>query len=174
MLRQDEAIPIKRHGPKRGLSVKDSLLVRITTGKAFTWILARLASRVDPVLFKATNGRLTMFGPTAFPMVTITMIGRKSGRERSVHLAVVEDGGDRLIVASSMGRENHPGWRYNLDANPNVDVQSQGEVYKARAVVLSDEEKDKVWEKIRESIPQMRVYETRTDRNIRVFRLCRI
>jgi len=154
--------------------LKESLLVRITTGKLFTWILARLASRVDPVLFKATNGRLTMFGPAAFPMVTITMIGRKSGRERSVHLAAVEDGGDQLIVASSMGRENHPGWRYNLESNPLVDVQSEGETYKARAEVLSDEEKHLVWEKIRESIPQMRVYETRTDRNIRVFRLCRI
>ena len=154
--------------------MKESLLVRITTGKLFTWILARLASRVDPVLFKATNGRLTMFGPTVFPMVTITMIGRKSGRERSVHLAAVEDGGDQLIVASSMGRESHPGWRYNLEANPLVDVQSEGETYKARAEVLRDEDKDKVWGKIRESIPQMRVYETRTDRNIRVFRLRRI
>jgi deazaflavin-dependent oxidoreductase (nitroreductase family) len=115
-----------------------------------------------------------MFGPAAFPMVTITMIGRKSGRERSVHLAAVEDGGDQLIVASSMGRENHPGWRYNLEANPLVDVQSEGETYKARAEVLRDEEKNLVWEKIRESIPQMRVYETRTARNIRVFRLCRI
>ena len=154
--------------------MKESLVVRITTGKLFTWILARLASRVDPVLFKATNGRLTMFGPTVFPMVTITMIGRKSGRERSVHLAAVEDGGDQLIVASSMGRESHPGWRYNLEANPLVDVQSEGETYKARAEVLRDEDKDKVWGKIRESIPQMRVYETRTDRNIRVFRLRRI
>jgi len=154
--------------------MKDALLVRITTGKLFTWILAHIASHVDPVLFKATNGRLTIFGPTAFPMVTITMIGRKSGQERSVHLAAVEDGGDQLIVASSMGRENHPGWRYNLEANPNVDVQSEGETYKAKAEVLSDEEKDQVWEKIRESIPQMRVYETRTDRNIRVFRLRRI
>jgi deazaflavin-dependent oxidoreductase (nitroreductase family) len=161
-------------GHEGGLSMKEALLVRITTGKLFTWILARLASRVDPVLFKATNGRLTMFGPTAFPMVTITMVGRKSGKERSVHLAAVEDGGDQLIVASSMGRENHPGWRYNLEANPLVDVQSEGETYKARAEVLCDEDKDKVWGKIRESIPQMRVYETRTDRNIRVFRLRRI
>ena len=153
--------------------MSESLLVRITTGKVFTWILAHIASRIDPVLFRATNGRLTMFGPTAFPMVTITTIGRKTGKERSVHLAVVDDCGEQLIVASSMGREHHPGWRYNLEANPLVDVQSEGETYKARAEVLSDGEKERVWGKIRESIPQMRVYETRTDRNIRVFRLRR-
>jgi deazaflavin-dependent oxidoreductase (nitroreductase family) len=153
--------------------MNESLLVRITTSRIFTWILVHIASRVDPVLFKATNGRLTLFGPTAFPMVTITMIGRKSGKTRTAHLATIEDEGDQLIVASSMGREKHPGWRYNLEANPDIEVQREGESYKATAEVLSDEEKDAVWAKIRESVPQIGVYETRTDRNIRVFRLRR-
>ena len=154
--------------------MKQSLLVRITTSKPVTWFLANVASHVDPVLFKATNGRLTLFGPTAFPMVTITMIGRKSGKARSVHLAAIEDEGDQLIVASSMGREKHPGWRYNLEANPDVEVQAEGDFYKARAEILSDVEKGRVWPKIRETVPQMCVYETRTDRNIRVFRLHRV
>jgi deazaflavin-dependent oxidoreductase (nitroreductase family) len=153
--------------------VKQSLLVRITTGKIFTWILVHIASRVDPVLFKATNGRLTLFGPTAFPMLTITMVGRKTGKCRTVHLASVEDEGDQLVIASAMGQENHPGWRYNLEANPDIEVQLEGESYKARAQVLNDEDKAKVWNKIRECVPQIGVYETRTNRNIRVFRLRR-
>jgi deazaflavin-dependent oxidoreductase (nitroreductase family) len=156
------------------MGMKESLVVRISTSKPFTWILAKIASRVDPVLFKATNGRLTVFGPTVFPMVTITMVGRKSGKVRSVHLAAIEDKASQLVVASSMGREKHPGWRYNLEANPEITVQAEGERYQAMAEVLSDEEKGKVWGKIRESIPQIGVYETRTDRNIRVFRLRRV
>jgi deazaflavin-dependent oxidoreductase (nitroreductase family) len=153
--------------------MRESLLVRITTSRVFTWILVHMASRIDPVLFKATNGRLTMFGPTAFPMATITMIGRKSGQTRTVHLATIEDNGDQLIVASAMGQQKHPGWRYNLEANPSVEVQLEGESYKAEAVMLSDEEKQSVWPRILESVPQIQVYETRTTRNIRVFRLCR-
>jgi deazaflavin-dependent oxidoreductase (nitroreductase family) len=153
--------------------MKQSLLVRITTGKIFTWILVHIASRVDPVLFKATNGRLTLFGPTAFPMLTITMEGRKTGKCRAVHLATVEDNGDQLVIASAMGQEKHPGWRYNLEANPDIEVQREGEAYKATAQVLNDDEKETVWHKIRECVPQIGVYETRTDRNIRVFRLCR-
>ena len=39
---------------------------------------------------------------------------------------------------------------------------------------LTDAEKEKVWDKIREGIPQIGIYETRTDRNIRVFRLRRL
>jgi hypothetical protein len=46
-------------------------------------------------------------------------------------------------------------------------------LFKATAVVLSDEVKEKVWAKIRESVPQIGVYETRTQSNIRVFRLRR-
>ena len=42
-----------------------------------------------------------------------------------------------------------------------------------RAQVLSDSEKEAVWPDVRAAIPQMNVYETRTDRNIRVFRLSR-
>ena len=49
-----------------------------------------------------------------------------------------------------------------------------GERFTARARVLSDAEKDQVWSRVRRAIPQMKVYEKRTERNIRVFRLSRL
>ncbi|MEN8161931.1 MAG: nitroreductase/quinone reductase family protein [Myxococcota bacterium] len=132
-----------------------------------------MASRLDPLLFRATGGRLTCFGPPAMPMITLTMRGRKSGRLRSVHLACLERDGDYLVVASAMGQQRHPGWRYNLEANPDVEAQIQGERFAARAEPLSDEEKQAVWDDVRRAIPQMNVYEKRTDRNIRMFRIRR-
>ena len=39
--------------------------------------------------------------------------------------------------------------------------------------MLTDAEKRDVWEEVRKALPQMNVYEQRTDRNIRVFRLRR-
>jgi hypothetical protein len=48
------------------------------------------------------------------------------------------------------------------------------ERFTARAQALSDSEKQAVWADVRQAIPQMSVYENRTDRNIRVFRLRRI
>ncbi len=72
-----------------------------------------------------------------------------------------------------MGQKKHPGWRYNLDANPEVEVQLVGERFQARAEALSDEEKGKVWDEIRGIVPMIYVYEKRTDRNIRVYRLVR-
>jgi deazaflavin-dependent oxidoreductase (nitroreductase family) len=144
-----------------------------TTNPGVTWLIRRVASPLDPKIFRATNGRFFSMGAPSMPMLTVTAIGRNSGRPRSVHLACIEHEGDYLVVASAMGQPRHPGWRYNLEANPRVEVQARGERFDALARVLSDAEKRSVWEKVRAAIPQMRVYEERTSRNIRVFRLSR-
>jgi deazaflavin-dependent oxidoreductase (nitroreductase family) len=125
-------------------------------------------------LFKLTNGRLTMTGVPTLPMLTLTTIGRKSGTPRDTQLAYHADGGDWLVVASAMGQERHPDWSYNLQATPDAEVQLRGARMRVRAQLLSDDEKDRVWPAIKETIPQMAVYERRTTRNIRVFRLRRI
>lgn len=150
------------------------LIIWLSTNALTTWLIRNFASRVDPLIFKATNGRLTSLGPPSMPMLTMTAIGRGSGKPRAVHLACIEYEGDPLIVASAMGQQRHPAWRYNIEANPRVEIQMSGERFLAVAQVLSDVEKGKVWGRIREAIPQMVVYETRTDRNIRVFRLRRV
>jgi deazaflavin-dependent oxidoreductase (nitroreductase family) len=91
-----------------------------------------------------------------------------------VHLACIEQDGDPLVVASAMGQQRHPAWRYNIEANPMVQVQMRGQRFTARAQMLTDLEKQAVWADIRDAIPQINVYENRTNRNIRVFRLRRI
>jgi deazaflavin-dependent oxidoreductase (nitroreductase family) len=152
----------------------DRMIVWLSTNPVATWLIRNVASRLDPLIFRATNGRLTSLGPPAMPMLTLTAIGRRSGRPRSVHLAHLEHEGDYLVVASAMGQERHPAWRYNIEANPDVEIQARGERFPARARVLTDSEKAAVWNDIRAAIPQMHVYERRTDRNIRVFRLSRV
>jgi deazaflavin-dependent oxidoreductase (nitroreductase family) len=152
----------------------EDLVVRLSTNRVATWLIRNVASKIDPILFKATGGRLTSFGPPAMPMLTVTTTGARTGKPRPVHLACLERDHDYLVVASAMGQERHPGWRYNLDAHPEVDVQVRGERFRARARVLSDTEKDAVWGEVKQAIPQMNVYEERTDRNIRVYRLSRI
>ena len=154
--------------------MQDALLVRFTTNPATTWWIRNVAARLDPWLFKKTNGRWTTFGPPAMPMVTLTTIGRKSGLPRDVQLACIEHAGERYVVASAMGQERHPAWRYNLEAHPEIEVQAIGERYPARAELLTDTEKDAIWDLVHEILPMMRVYETRTPRNIRVFRLRRL
>ena len=154
--------------------MRESSIVWLSTNPVATWIIKHVASRLDPLIFKATNGRFTSMGPPAMPMLTLTTTGRRSGRLRSIQLACIEHKGDWLVVASAMGQQKHPAWRYNIEASPQVQIQMRGERFDARAQLLTDSEKEEVWADIRRSIPQMNVYVTRTDRNIRVFRLSRI
>ena len=147
--------------------------VRLVTNPVSTWLIRTICSPLDPLIFKATNGKWFTMGRPSGGMATITMTGRKTGKKRAVHLAAIPHEGDHLIIASAMGQQKHPAWRYNLEANPEVELQLVGERYDARAEVLNDEEKEKVWDKIRGVIPMVYVYEQRTDRNIRVFRLVR-
>jgi len=149
----------------------DSFVVRLVTHPVTTWLIRKIAAPLDPHLYRWTNGRLTTMAPGSETMVTITMKGRKSGKPRSVHLACVPHEGDILLVASAMGQARHPGWRYNLEANPECEVQAKGRRYAARARVLDEAEKAEVWDKMRAQIPMIHVYEQRTDRNIRVFRI---
>lgn len=135
---------------------------------------SKVAARLDPVIFKATKGKYTSTGRPTLPMLALTTTGRKSGQQRTVQLAYALDGDDFLVVASNFGQEHHPGWRYNLDAEPRarVLVDDGGEV-DVVAEVLSDDEKAERWPAIEAVIPQMATYKTITDRNIRVYRLRR-
>jgi len=154
--------------------MSDRFVVWLSTNPVMTWVIKNVASRLDPVIFKATNGRFTSMGAPTMPMLTMTATGRSSGQPRSVQLAAIEHEGETLVVASAMGQQRHPAWRFNIEAKPEVEIQARGERYAARAEVLSDSEKQAVWQDIRQAIPQMNVYEKRTDRNIRVFRLRRV
>lgn len=157
--------------PERGYA---GLVNRFSATRAGSWLVKHVAAKIDPVLFRATNGRLTITGRPTLPMLTMTTVGRRSGAPRPVQLAYHEHDGDRLVVASAMGQEHHPAWSYNLEASPEVEVQVRGERYRARATRLGAEEKAQLWPAIARTIPQMRTYERRTDRDIKVYRLTRV
>jgi deazaflavin-dependent oxidoreductase (nitroreductase family) len=149
------------------------LVNRFSATPAGSWTVKHVASKIDPVLFRWSKGRITSTGRPTLPMLALTTTGAKSGQPRTVQLAFHREGDDLLVVASAMGQDRHPAWRYNLDAHPEVQVLVRGEEYAALASVLTPEEKAARWDAIATTIPQMRTYEQRTDREIRVYRLRR-
>ncbi len=82
----------------------DRFIVGLTTHPVTTGWVRNVASRLDPLIFRATGGRFFSMGVPSMPMLTLTAIGRRSGRPRSVHLACLERGGDPLVVARAMGQ----------------------------------------------------------------------
>ena len=135
------------------------------------WIAKTFASKVDPAIYKLSGGRFTSTGPLTIPQLTLTTIGRKSGKQRTVQLGYSEDGANVLIVASNFGGTKHPAWSHNLDANPSATILLGSESKEVVASRLTDSEKAILWPKIADTIPQMKSYVKRTERNLKVYRL---
>lgn len=135
------------------------------------WIAKTFAAKVDPFLYKMSGGRFTSTGPLTIPQLTLTTVGRKSGKERTVQLGYSKDGDDVLIVASNFGGKSHPAWSYNLDAEPSAKILLGAVRRDVVATRLTDSEKAILWPQIANTIPQMKSYVKRTDRNIKVYRL---
>lgn len=146
---------------------------RISATRVGSWLVKHVASKVDPLIFRATKGRFTSTVVPTLPMLALTVPGRRSGEPRTVQLAYHRDADDLLVVASAMGQQRHPAWRYNLEAAGGGMVLLRGAAYRVSAHPVDADEKRRLWPAICRTIPQMVTYENRTDRDIRVFRLSR-
>ncbi len=151
--------------------VYSTLVNRFSATRAGSWVVRNVAAKADPKVFRATGGRFTITGKPTLPMLALTTTGRKSGQPRTVQLAYHRDGDVLYVAASAMGQDHHPAWRHNLEADPHAHVLLRGEERDVVATLLTDDEKATVWPALKRTIPQMRTYEVRTDRNIGVFRL---
>jgi deazaflavin-dependent oxidoreductase (nitroreductase family) len=136
--------------------------------------LARIRPAVlaaDRVLFRLTKGRVTVVGIAGMPSLTLTVKGRKTGLPRDIALLYVPDGEDVLLVGSNWGQPHHPVWTANLVTNPDVSVNIRGKVRDMRAQQLSSAERAAIWPKLTETWPVYDNYQSKTTRELRVFRL---
>ncbi|MFC6882441.1 MULTISPECIES: nitroreductase family deazaflavin-dependent oxidoreductase [Actinomadura] len=98
----------------------------------------------------------------------LTTKGRRSGKERTTPLIYQRDGDRYLIVASNGGTDEPPLWYRNIEADPSVKVQVQGDRFEARARTATPEEKPPLWEKMAATWPAYNEYQQKTDRDIQV------
>lgn len=107
-------------------------------------------------------------------VLIVTTTGRKSGKERSSALIYQPYGDAYLVVASKGGADTPPAWYLNLEANPEVTVQVEGDRFAATARTATAEEKPDMWSVMTKAWPQYDEYQTKTDREIPVVVLERV
>jgi deazaflavin-dependent oxidoreductase (nitroreductase family) len=132
-----------------------------------TWFLVNVGNKIDPVLMKATGGRVksTLTAPT----VLLTHTGSKSGRERTTPLAYFTDGDDVVVIASRGGHQNHPSWYFNVRANPGVKLWTKGGGGGYRAREAEGNERTHLWKLATTMYPGFASYQERAgDRRIPV------
>ncbi len=125
---------------------------------------------LDKGMTKLTGGRLIALG--IVPALMLTTTGKKSGLPRSQPLAYIPDGEDMILIGSNWGGPKHPGWSYNLLANPKATARVKGKNYAVSARLLTGEERERKWQQAVEVWPAYVTYQKRcAPREIRLFLL---
>ena len=124
--------------------------------------------------YRATDGEEGYNWQSGTTILLLTTRGRKSGAERTTPLIFERDGDDYLIVASRGGTDAPPGWYVNLQAEPDVEVQVRGDVFRARARDATPDEKPEMWRKMVAVWPDYDEYQKKTEREIPVVVLERV
>ena len=117
--------------------------------------------------FRANGGKVG--GPfEGAPMVLLTTTGAKSGRERTTPLVYTSDGERLVIIASAAGADRHPAWYHNLVARPEVTLEVGTEQYPARARVVEEPERSRLYAQMAAIMPGFNAYQEKTSRTIPV------
>jgi deazaflavin-dependent oxidoreductase (nitroreductase family) len=88
------------------------------------WFGINVAARIDPWLLRVSGGRVATTG--FFPLLLMTVPGRRSGEPRTVTLVYFTRGEEVILTASSFGRPRHPAWYLNLKAHPEAVLTAGG------------------------------------------------
>lgn len=103
-------------------------------------------------LYRVSGGRLGLrrAKPDSWGMMRLTTTGRRSGQERSVILAYLEDGENVVTIAMNGWADPEPAWWLNLQANPEATVALADGRYRVRGREAEAEERSRLWAKWRE------------------------
>ena len=102
--------------------------------------------------------------PSGLPTLLLTVIGRKSGEQRTTPLVFLQHGNDMVVVGSLAGYDSHPAWYLNISANPECWVQLDHKKMKAVGRDASDQERKDLWPKLTELFPAWGYFQNQTDR----------
>jgi deazaflavin-dependent oxidoreductase (nitroreductase family) len=123
--------------------------------------------------FRANGGKVSGQFAGA-PLLILTTKGAKSGVSRENPLAYLEDRDRYVIIASYAGAPTNPPWYYNLVKNPKVTVEVGDQKFTARAEVVPEPERTKLYQKMASIMPTFSEYEKKTTRKIPVIALKKV
>jgi len=130
------------------------------------WGLLGRAMKGHTAVYRATGGRIGHRVPGAPPMLLLDHVGAKSGAKRTSPLVYVRDGENVVLVASKGGYPKNPGWFYNLEANPDTEVQVGSQHRLVHARIANPEERKRLWPMALKAYGGYADYQKRTEREI--------
>jgi F420H(2)-dependent quinone reductase len=127
---------------------------------------ARLLFNSHAALYRLSGGRIG--SNVNGPVLLLTTVGRKTGQARTWPLGYLRDGDNLVIVGSNGGKDVHPGWFWNLQAQPEADVQVGGRRLRVRAEPAGPADEARLWPLLVAQSLIWGTYRSKTTRHIPV------
>ena len=116
--------------------------------------------------FRANGGKVGQFG--SMPLLLLHHTGAKSGKAYVNPLMYQRVCASYAIFASKGGHTEHPAWYANVLAHPDTQIEVGTETIGVTAREAQGEERDRIWERQKETVPQFAEYEEKSGRTIPV------
>lgn len=139
---------------------------RLSMAMPDSWLKA--TGKLNVPLYRLSRGRLMGKVGTA-PVLLLTSAGRRSGQPRTAPVLYLTDANRLVVVGSNAGNARTPAWSYNLQANPDAEVEIGAERRLVRARVAEGDERTQLWRKVNEMYEGFDSYDANTSRDIAVF-----
>lgn len=143
---------------------------RLSKNSVLRATMARIQAPLD-MRFKDTRFAISKLGAPDVPLCYLTTTGRKSGEPRVVPLTYMDMGVEYAVVASNYGRDNHPAWSYNLEANAKAILEIDGISRDVLARPATECKMKTIWERFDDFWPGYEEYRRIAPRTFRVFLL---
>ena len=128
-------------------------------------MLFRIFIGLHVAVFRFTNGKILSY-ISGMPILLLSTRGRKSGKTRTTPVTYIRDGENYVITASNNGRDNHPAWFYNLQAESQAGLELPGKKLQVTATVATQAERERLWPELVKQAPFFDRYQKSTDRII--------
>ncbi|MET9362068.1 nitroreductase/quinone reductase family protein [Streptomyces sp. NPDC006632] len=145
---------------------------RVSSTRAFARVAPHVVPAMDRAVHRLTRGKV-LLSAQMLPGVVLTARGAKSGLARSTPLACMplEESGAWVLIGSNFGRPGHPAWTANLLVHPDAEISWKGRDIAVRARLLEGAERAAAWRAALDFWPPYATYQSRIEREIRLFRL---
>lgn len=121
--------------------------------------------------FRASGGRVAAL--PGIDVLLLTVRGARTGVPRTTPLVYLRDG-DRLVVfAANGGAPRTPAWYHNLMAAGRATVETAGDRFPVRPVLVDGDERERLWARQIARVPQFAEFRAATSRVIPVVALAR-
>ena len=128
------------------------------------WIFRRFIG-LQIFVYRHSGGK-RMARLRGMPILLLTTVGRKTGKQRVTPVMYIRDGDNYVITASNSGAAKNPGWFVNLKTNPQITIEVDGTIKTVTAHQASAEEKGRLWPQLVEQGHFFEGYQKKTKREI--------